>query len=106
MKSFSIPSAEGITIEFWLRQKKNNEPLPLLVIKSDNQLLYKIQEGAGFFNYYHYTHHQKGELTLSYDEDRAEIPFFITMIKLTSIIKALFTLLIMAPVCNATQNQS
>lgn len=49
MKSFSIPSAdEGITIEFWLRQKKNNEPLPLLVIKSDNQLLYKIQEGAGF----------------------------------------------------------
>ncbi|WP_370427952.1 GH32 C-terminal domain-containing protein [Klebsiella michiganensis] len=76
MKSFSIPSAEGITIEFWLRQKKNNEPLPLLVIKSDNQLLYKIQEGAGFFNYYHYTHHQKGELTLSYDEDRAEISLF------------------------------
>ncbi|STV78546.1 Uncharacterised protein [Klebsiella michiganensis] len=79
MKSFSIPSAEGITIEFWLRQKKNNEPLPLLVIKSDNQLLYKNPgRGLVFLIIIIIPTIQKGELTLSYDEDRArDIPFLL-----------------------------
>ncbi|MGR7119162.1 GH32 C-terminal domain-containing protein [Klebsiella aerogenes] len=74
MKNFTIKNAQGITVEFWLRQTGlQDNSSPILTINSENATVYKVQEGANFFSFYHYTHYGDADITLSYDSSITQI---------------------------------
>ncbi|TCN21231.1 GH32 C-terminal domain-containing protein [Sinorhizobium americanum] len=76
-----LETARGTRFEFWARQKPGKSKPEqtdgeLFALRSGQRTLYRIAALPPYFQYYGYTHHADGPLTVEWDENVIEMSLF------------------------------